>query len=258
MTDEVVLQERVDSPDSPFWAEHRSRYHLAAPLGRGKLVLDVACGAGIGAAILVDGGAVRVLGLDNAAPALEQARSSEVARSLFCRGDACRLPLPDQSVPVVTSFETIEHLEEPEAFVREIRRVLDPTGVLVLSTPNALHTKPVNGRPVNPFHIKEFTPEELRELLTRHFREVTLQGQHPDPRHYKVCPYWTRPELLPSDVRGRLRVLTWKLERRLPPSLREGLSRLVRGKSFYPGEHDFLFTESAIEAGHVLVAICRP
>lgn len=258
MTEGAVVEERVHSADSPFWAEHRSRYHLAAPLVVGKLVLDVACGAGVGAAILVDAGAAGVFGLDNSTTALEEAAARDVGQSLLCRGDACRLPIPDRAVPVVTSFETIEHLEEPEAFVQELRRVLHPTGVLVLSTPNALHTKPVNGKPVNPFHVREFTPDELRQLLSEHFRHVALKGQQPDPRRYKVCPYWTRPEQLPSDPLGRLRVLAWKLHSRLPTSLREGLSRLVRRGSFYPGEHDFVFTETGIEAGHVLVAICRP
>ncbi len=250
--------ERINVPvGSPWWAEHRSRYHFARELCRGKLVLDVACGTGFGATVLLEGGAAAVLGIDMSIEALSEARRAAGNRWGVCQADAIKLPLPDRAVPLVTSFETIEHLHQPERFVLELRRVLDSDGTLVLSTPNALYTKPVNGKPANPFHIREFTPKELRGLLAHGFRDVRLLGQTPGPR-YAVCPYWQLPEHLPKDVRGRLRVASWKVQNRLPEKVREGMSQLVHQRSFYPGEHDFVFTEQATETGHVLVAVCRP
>jgi len=254
----VDTHERINVPaGSPWWAEHRSRYHFASEACRGKFVLDVACGTGFGASVLLESGAAAVLGIDTSLEALSQARRAALDRWGVCRADAVRLPLPDHAASVVTSFETIEHLHEPERFVTELRRVLDPEGVLMLSTPNALYTKPVNGKPANPFHVREFTPTELRVLLARQFRDVRLLGQAPGPR-YEICPYWQLPEHLPRDVPGRLRVISWKVQNRLPGKVREGLSQLLHHRPFYPGEHDFVFSETAIETGHVLLAVCRP
>ncbi|MDQ4071218.1 MAG: class I SAM-dependent methyltransferase [Actinomycetota bacterium] len=255
---EADAHERINvSPDSPWWAEHRSRYHFAVDFCRGKPVLDVACGTGYGAAVLLDAGAAGVMGVDMSLEALAQACAMGRERWGVCQADATVLPLADGAVPVVTSFETIEHLQEPERFVGELRRVLAPDGVLLLSTPNALYTKPVNGKPANPFHVKEFTPAELSSLLAQHFGAVELLGQTPDPR-YEVCPYWQLPEHLPTDPLGRLRVISWKVQSRLPAPVRERVSQIVHGRSFFPGEHGFAFTESATETGHVLLAVCRP
>ncbi len=255
---EADAHERINvSPGSPWWAEHRSRYHLAAGFCRGKRVLDVACGSGYGAAVLLEAGAAGVMGVDMSLEALAQARAAAGEGWGVCRADATNLPLADGAVPVVTSFETIEHLQEPERFVAELRRVLDPDGVLLLSTPNALYTKPVDGRPANPFHVMEFTPAELGGVLAQHFGAVELLGQTPHPR-YGVCPYWQLPEHLPTDPLGRLRVISWKVQNRLPPAVKERVAQWLHGRSFFPGEHDFVFTEGATETGHVLLAVCRP
>ncbi len=243
-------------PTSPLWGDHRSRYHFASPYCRGKLVLDIACGTGFGSAILLRAGARAVLGLDMSAQALERARGA-TSGSYWARADGELLPLRDGSFGAVTSFETIEHLERPERVLGELRRVLQPEGVLVLSTPNALHTKPVDGRPANPFHVREFTPAELRDMLEPHFGKVRLLGQAPGPR-YKACPYWVLPEHLPTDVASRLETLAWKVEARLPHRVRDTVSRVFHGRALYPGEHDFVFSEGALHTGHVLVAICQP
>jgi hypothetical protein len=134
--------------------------------------------------------------------------------------------------------------------------MLAPGACLVLSTPNALYTRPVNGKPRNPFHVQEFTPDELRELLSRHFSQVELFGQRTDER-FRACPFWNLPATLPTDLRGRLEVLSYKLQGRLPRSTRERISRLLYRRSFYPGENDFVFTAPDTDRGHVLVAVAR-
>ena len=244
-------------PCSPWRGEHRSRYHFAARFVAGRSVLDVACGTGFGGPILLRAGARRVLGLDLSWDGLEEAALSRTPGYDLGRADATRLPLPDGSFGAVTSFETLEHIPQYETFLRELRRVLGSDGVLVVTTPNALHTKPVEGVPRNPFHVREFTPSELRTLLGAHFRQVEILGQRPHPR-YRPCPYWESPEVMPRDTRTKLRVLWWKVQCRMPNSLREGLSRLLSGRDFYPGESDFVFTPDAAETGHVLVGVCRP
>lgn len=253
-----AFEERISlDPSSPWFGEHRSRYHFARQFVAGATVLDIACGTGFGAPIMFEGGAARVLSADLDPVALTEAAAQLSPHQLLCRADVTRLPLAMHSVDVITSFETLEHVTDAPAMLRELRRVLRPAGSLVLSTPNALHTKPVDGVPANPFHVKEYLPQELSELLRDHFGSVQLLGQRTSPR-FKVSPYWDRPELLPTDPIGRARVLSWKVQARLPFQLRERLSRSLHGHGFYPGEDDFVFDAGQVEQGHVLVAVCRP
>jgi SAM-dependent methyltransferase len=243
-------------PSSPWWPEHRSRYHFAGSFVAGRDVLDIACGSGFGGPILLDSGARSVVGVDASERAIESARLHDRPRLEFIRADATRLPMGAASVGAVTSFETLEHIEAHERFIAELRRVLAADGVLILSTPNALHTQPLDGRPRNPFHVREFTPDELRELLHKWFGDVRLLAQRPAER-FRPCPYWERPSVLPKDARGRARTLEWKATSRLPRRMQDPVSRALHGRTFLPGEYDFVYDDQPA-AGHVLVAICHP
>src|SRR5262249_24163 len=77
----------------------------------------------------------------------------------------------------VVSFETIEHLPKPEAFLSECYSILEDQGVMILSTPNSLVTSP-DGKTNWEFHEKEYQPEELKNLfLGAGFSNITLYGQ---------------------------------------------------------------------------------
>ncbi len=255
---ETVAAERATLyPDSPMWGEHRSRYHFAAEFAKGKTVLDIACGTGFGEQILIEAGAKQVLASDYSEEALQITKMLNTPRTAVLRADGTRLPFADASVEVVTSFETVEHIENYEGFVADLRRVLKPGGVMIMSTPNALYTRPVNGKPKNPFHVYEFTPDEFAELLGSHFSEVKLYGQRVSQR-YRICPYWELPDMLPTDPLSKLLIIVNKLQSRLPVGLREGLSQALYGRSFYPGEADFVFAAEELQSGYVQVAICRP
>src|SRR5579884_783683 len=261
MSEQCVLPnfaERLDHPrSSPWWGEHRSRYRFAQPLVSGRHVLDVACGSGYGSELLFQGGAASVVGVDNVANIIAVAAGRARHGLTFVCADATALPVADRTFDVVVSFETLEHVSHASAFVAEIRRVMADNGVLVISTPNALHTVPVNGIPRNPFHVHEYSAAELHATLTRYFSSVTLFGQRPHPA-FRPCPFWERSELLSSRPRDRARILAWKFAVRLPPAPRDRLWHLLHRQAFYPGEHDFVFDREVPEAGHVLVAICQP
>src|SRR5580765_5463471 len=97
-----VAKEYLDrDPTSQLWGEHRARYRFAAKWVVGKRVLDIACGAGFGLEMLLAAGA-GAIGMDVDYAPLRGGRRQVQA-------DATRLPLPDASVDVVASFETIEH-----------------------------------------------------------------------------------------------------------------------------------------------------
>lgn len=152
-----------------IYHEHLLRYLFAQQFIKGKRVLDAACGAGYGSAILAKGGALSVTGVDISAEAIEYSRTHYQAPNLnFEVMDCCHMTFPDSTFDVVVSFEAIEHIQDAKNFLREIRRVIKDTGLLVVSTPNsATFTE-------NPFHVREYSRSEFVELLKSYFPNIGL------------------------------------------------------------------------------------
>jgi SAM-dependent methyltransferase len=255
-----AAEERLaNDSSSELWGEHRSRYRFAtrgqgsglrgqelrADGVRGLTVLDVACGAGFGLDMLRQAGACAI-GVDYDGAVLGDVRNRQPAARLV-RGDATCLPLECASIDLVVSFETIEHVPNAQALVVEIRRVLKPGGRLVLSTPNrafgpsARHTG-------NPFHVREFTADELRDLLRGSFGEVHLFGQRPSAAYRYVPFLMLERHIEPS-------ALAWKLLVRLPFGLKNRLALALSGRPVYPGEEDYRFEPEACDGAHALVAV---
>ena len=84
------------------------------------------------------------------------------------------MPFEDGSFDVVTANEMIEHIEDHDAFIEEVKRVLQPGGMFLVSTPN----KPIYNRykSPNPFHVSEMDIAEFRDLLESHFKHVHFTG----------------------------------------------------------------------------------
>jgi SAM-dependent methyltransferase len=153
-------------------AEHLARYRFTAQLAPSKRVLDAACGEGYGSRILVDAGAASVTGVDVDEQTVDHARSRYPGAE-FHVADVTSLPFEDGSFDLIVSFETIEHVPEPERVLAELRRVLAADGLLVISTPNK-HQYLVE----NEFHEREFTHEEFVAVLGGLFPSVQLVLQH--------------------------------------------------------------------------------
>ena len=151
------------------------RYLAAADLCRGKKVLDIACGEGYGSNILASA-AQEVVGMDICKSAIDQARKKYISANIsFVCGDAYSIPFPGQSFDCVVSFETIEHLEQPERLIAEIRRVLSPDGFVVLSSPNkkAFDRRNHCENGENIYHKKEMESSELVSLMKQFFNNVS-------------------------------------------------------------------------------------
>jgi len=156
--------------------EHIPRYRLAKSLATGKSVLDFGCGTGYGAAMLADA-AKTVTGLDIDESALGWARETHRKANLaFVRHDDLGDSLPAASFDVVTCFEMIEHVdhETQKRAVAGFARLLKDDGLLLISTPNPEVTKLYGA---NPYHIREMSEAEFRELLAP-FPHVTILRQH--------------------------------------------------------------------------------
>lgn len=157
--------------------EHYHRYFSTRKIVAEKSVLDVACGEGFGVAILAKV-ANRVVGLDIHQPTVSSAtaRYQSEKNLEFVVGDCRKLPFEDATFDVVTSFETIEHIEDHDVFIAEVRRVLRRGGLFIVSTPNKETYTDETGHK-NPFHLLEFYERDFRDLLQCTFRNVLMHGQ---------------------------------------------------------------------------------
>jgi glycosyltransferase involved in cell wall biosynthesis/SAM-dependent methyltransferase len=156
--------------------EHVHRYLLAKEYAKDKEVLDIACGEGFGSEILART-ARSVVGVDIAMEAVQHASTRYGQENVrFLRGSCAGIPLDSESVDLVVSFETIEHHDQHEAMMAEIKRVLRPGGVLIISSPNKkVYSVSPNYR--NPFHVRELFKEEFEDLIQAHFKNFGIFSQ---------------------------------------------------------------------------------
>lgn len=156
--------------------EHLHRYALTLPIVKGKNVLDIACGEGYGANLLSEF-ANKVTAVDINKETVEKAALKYKNKNLeFITGSATSLSLPDHSVDIVVSFETLEHLSEHDLMLRELKRVLRPDGILIISTPDKLNYADRNILK-NPYHVKELYEAEFKALINSYFKNTAFYQQ---------------------------------------------------------------------------------
>jgi len=162
-----------------------------------KHVLDAGCASGYIALILLHAGH-RVTGIELNPAMAQDARERGV--DVIEHDLEQPLPMPPASFEAVHACEVLEHLFNTDGFLRELRRVLVPGGVLILSTPNlnslANRVRVVCGRPLPMWgafpddrhggHIRVLNREKAEELLSRTgFRASIVTGIN-QPRWARV------------------------------------------------------------------------
>ena len=159
-----------------LWSEHVARYALAARFAHGRRVLDLGCGTGYGTAHLA-GVASSAVGVDLAPEAITYAVGHFPAAQ-FLESSANAVPFPPASFDLVTAFEVIEHLRDWRALLAEAHRVLEPDGLLIVSTPNKRYYAEARAKSgPNPFHEHEFEFSEFRTALGEFFPHVQIVFQ---------------------------------------------------------------------------------
>lgn len=156
-----------------IYSEHLVRYQLAVQMVAGKTVLDIACGSGYGSALLA-ASAAQVVGADIDPQTIKADQSFYQKPNLsFALADAENLPVEwTGRFDIVVSLETIEHLESADKYLDNLKRVLKPGGLLLVSTPNI---KVFGQR--NPYHLHEYEHSELEKSLKQYFAQVNMLAQ---------------------------------------------------------------------------------
>ncbi|HYH60752.1 MAG TPA: class I SAM-dependent methyltransferase [Solirubrobacterales bacterium] len=161
-----------DVPEENYWyRRHLAVYEWIAARVRGLRVADLACGEGYGSAVLARKAAA-VVGVDANPEAHEHARLRYGALNLRFE----RALVEDYSEPcdAVVFLQTIEHIQDPGALLAAIAKAAP---LAYVSTPNRLTLAPEGAeKSENPWHLREYTASEYRELCEPHFAEVRLLG----------------------------------------------------------------------------------
>jgi SAM-dependent methyltransferase len=168
--------ERIDPIllEDCYAVDHLLRYAMAAPMVKGKRVMDAACGMGFGSVLLMHQEASEVVGVDLSGEAIEScARRWPHDRLTFRSCDLEELASAQLGqFDLITSFETLEHVRHPGIVLEQFRTSLEAGGVLFGSVPGK-----TDRLEENEFHLHHFTRDSLHDLLRGQFKEVAIYRQ---------------------------------------------------------------------------------
>jgi SAM-dependent methyltransferase len=160
---------------------HRKAYDHAAEIAGGKSLLDWGCNDGYGIEVMRPN-VGQIAGLDSAEMSILAAhRRLPDLHSSVRLYNGNRLPFPPGTFDIVTSFQVIEHVGDLKTYFSHILEALKPAGIAIFTTPNKNLRLDPGDKPWNPYHVREFAPSELRELLACYFSTAEVQGMRATP-----------------------------------------------------------------------------
>lgn len=200
-----ITSEQIPS-DNPIHQRLLKAYIIAREHVTGN-VMEVGCGEGRGIDLIIDR-ATTYTAIDKIEPVIERLKA-RFPKGRFLSGNIPPLSsFVDNSFDLVLSFQVIEHIENDVLFLKEIHRVLKPGGTAMITTPNRPRSLSRN-----PWHIREYTGDELSLLAKEIFAEVEMKGISGND---KVMRYYERNK---ASVRRIMKYDVLDLQWRLPASL---------------------------------------
>ncbi len=176
-TGERMIPKQMD-PTNGSLLEHTARYYFSTPYIKGR-VLDIACGTGYGGQMVAKACKKEIsemIGVDIDEETIKYAKANYYHPLLkFQIEDVLDPMLPEKlgHFDVIMSFETIEHIENDQLFMKNLFEMLKPGGMLIMSTPFGKGKGVPCGQ---PFHFHQMTKEEFSDLFTD-FSEVEIYFQ---------------------------------------------------------------------------------
>jgi ubiquinone/menaquinone biosynthesis C-methylase UbiE len=253
--------ERTPSEDpafQPVRALQLAAYHRALEYANGRRVLEIGCGEAVGTSILA-AEAESVVALDYSRETLQAACQKHGDTTIeFVVMKVPPIDFADNSFDVIVCFQMIEHLEEPDGLVAEIKRVLHDRGVALFSTVNKEETLTEN-----PYHVHEFGPHEFNDFLKSHFGHVQTYGVFGDElfmKYRQTNQRWVRA-LMRADIFNLVDRIPRALRRRLYDAA--GRFMRIRLKRQNPAlcesitHENFLFRPNEFDGCLDLFGVCR-
>ena len=159
---------------SVVYEHHKYAYEETLQYVADKMVLDVGCGTGYGVKICSET-AKYVVGMDYNISAIKYCNDNfALGNNSFLNSNALLLPFRTQSFDIAITFQVIEHISDSKKFIDELKRVVKPSGLIIISTPNVADS--VKGNIGNPFHINEMGYDDLADLLRKSFESFNIFG----------------------------------------------------------------------------------
>jgi 2-polyprenyl-3-methyl-5-hydroxy-6-metoxy-1,4-benzoquinol methylase len=207
--------------DNVLHQRHMIAYHEAAQIISGH-VLEVGCGEGYGMELLAPK-AKKYLAIDKYNTPIDPELPDHNKITFQQMNVPPFEEIEDASFDFIVSFQVIEHIEDDEFFSRELYRVLKPGGKLILTTPNIKMSLTRN-----PWHVREYTPEQLFNLLNGIFDQVEMKGIFGKD---KVMAYYeANKKSVEKITRFDILNLQYKLPRRVLQIPYDILNRMNRKK----------------------------
>jgi len=237
--------------------ESLARYEFAKRSIRNNArVIDIGCGTGYGSAVL--GEKCTVVAIDNSKEAIKYANKHYSEKAKFLKAKASKLPFKDSEFDAACSFEVIEHLRDVHKFLKEVLRVLKPGGKFILSTPNKL-THSTGGKLKSPYHVKEYTIEELIHLLNKYFKAVDIKSQTKNKRAKTALNGFmvsqdARERFVKSDIVGIRKIFPKTLKEKIWKYLGSLFGRQSQERL---ETRDFPIKSGDLSKAEFFVAVCK-
>ena len=158
---------------------HLDRYNFASNYVKSDMILlDVASGTGYGSNLLKSKEkSISIVGVEIDKNACEYANHTygEKNNIKYLEGSILELPFEDNHFDIVTSFETIEHVEDDRGQIKEVLRVLKPNGLYIVSTPNAWSDH-LFGK--TKYHVRDYNYEQITNLLSEYCSVLECHNQN--------------------------------------------------------------------------------
>lgn len=156
-------------------SRYKNIISLISKTEKNQNVLDAGCGDGVLTYFLSNNNNNKVYGIDNSIEAITFAKKRLNKSNVeFTVGDVYGLPFPDNFFDIICSTEVIEHLNFPEKFLEELKRVSRKGCSLIITTP-VKYTK----FPLDKMHYQEWFEEDYRKLISKYFKNSKFKYSHP-------------------------------------------------------------------------------